>query len=924
MISVQGLPSDSTPNCVTCAVLIWPPGIRKLFVLVLVLAGTICGSWKMAGAQTKAATTTTIAVTSNGSVVSTIRSGTVITLTASVSSGTMTLTRGQVNFCDASAKYCIDIHLLGTAQLTSKGIALLRLRPGIGSHSYKAVFLGTNSYATSSSASSSLTATGIRPTTTTIEQSGSPGNYTLTAQVTGIINEPQVPAPTGKVSFVDVTTNNTNLGSAVLGSSKRGLSFMNSSSPSVTQQANAIVAADFNLDGIQDLAVSDSNDGQILLAILLGNGDGTFRATSVSPTVGLYPDSIAVGDFNSDGIPDLAVTSVDQNIVTILLGNGDGTFSSNVPNLNTGSTPQSVAVGDFNGDGIPDLAVVNSDSVLIFIGNGNGTFSPTATSPSTGTGPIDVAVGDFNSDGKFDLAVTNGVSGTVTILLGNGDGTFQEMRPSPTTGGSPDGLAIADFNGDGIADIAVANYSGELNGKAVVVLLGVGDGTFLTATPYGAPGLNFHSVAVGDLNGDGVADLAVGEFWHGLLAVLLGKGDGMFATAMTLDAQSPVGSGYIAVADFNGDGLPDLAVPNQGGTVPILLTQPTLSVTATINGISPKGPSPQEVYASYPGDRNFGSSISGTTTLIIQTATKTVLASSLNPSNFGQAVTFTATVMAQGGSYTPSGMVSFFSGTTNLGSSPLSGSGVAVFTISTLAIGTRHMSAAYSGDANFASSTSPVLNQVVQGAVAQFTPKSLSFGNQTVGLTSTSQTAALKNTGDVALTISSISISGADSRDFAQNNNCPASVAPNGSCSINVTFKPTASGTRIAAVVIADNAPGSPQKVTVKGTGTFIQLKPISENFGTQPVGTTSKAKTITLSNKGTATVSIVNIAITGSNASDFSQTNTCGKSVASGASCLIKVTFKPTATGTRSAAVSVTDDGGGSPQKVSLAGTGT
>jgi hypothetical protein len=924
MISVPRLACNSTPDSGTCSVRIWSSSIRKLLVLVLVLAGTVCGPWKMAGGQTKAATTTTIAVTSNGSVVTRVKSGTVITLTASVNSGTTTLTRGQVTFCDASAKYCMDIHLLGTAQLTGKGIALLRLRPGIGSHSYKAVFLGTNSYETSSSASSSLTVRGIRPTTTTIEQSGSPGNYTLTAQVTGIINESQVPAPTGKVSFVDVTTDNTNLGSAVVGSSKRGLGFMNFSSPSMTQQANAIAAADFNLDGIQDLAVSDSNDGQILLAILLGNGDGTFRATSVSPTVGLYPDSIAVGDFNSDGIPDLAVTSVDQNIVTILLGNGDGTFSSNVPNLNTGSTPQSAAVGDFNGDGIPDLAVVNSNSVLIFLGKGDGTFSPTAVSPSTGIGPINVAVGDFNSDGKFDLAVTNGVSGTVTILLGNGDGTFQEVPLSPTTGGSPDGLAIADFNGDGIADIAVSNYSGELNGNAVVVLLGLGDGTFLPATPYAAPGLNFHSIAVGDLNGDGVADVAVGEFWHGLLAVLLGRGDGTFATAMAVDAQSQLGSGYIAVADFNGDGIPDLAVPNQGGTVPILLTQPTLSVTATISGISPTGPSPQEVYARYPGDRNFGSSISGTTTLIIQTATKTALTSSLNPSKFGQALTFTATVTAQQGSYTPSGTVSFFSGTTNLGSSPLNGSGIAAFTISTLAVGTHHMTAAYSGDANFFSSTSPVLNQVVEGAVAQFTPKSLGFGNQTVGLMSPPQTAALKNTGNVTLTISSISITGADRGDFAQNNNCPASVAPNGSCSINVTFKPTTAGTRIAAVVIVDNAPGSPQKVTVKGTGTYIQLRPISEEFGTQPVGTTSKAKTITLSNKGNAAVSIVNISITGSNASDFSQTNTCGKSVASGASCFIKVTFKPTAAGTRSAAVSVTDNGGGSPQKVSLAGTGT
>jgi hypothetical protein len=344
--------------------------LSRFSVLSVILAVTLCGAMKTASAQSKAATTTTLAVTSTSSPVTTVASGSVVALTASVKAGTSALTTGQVNFCDASASYCTDIHLLGTAQLTSAGTAVLRFRPGIGGHSYKAVFLGTNSDAPSSSSASALTVTGKNPTITTIARSGSPGNYTLRATVGGIVNASGTPAPAGTVSFLDTTNANSVLGTAVLGSGTLGLNFFNSSNPATVDEPNVVAAADFNGDGIPDLAVSASNEGQVTLTILLGKGDGTFTATPTSPTVGLFPDSIVVADFNGDGIADLALTSVDDNIVSILLGKGDGTFTA-APNLNTGSTPQSVATGDFNGDGIADLAVVNGNSVLIFLGQGD-------------------------------------------------------------------------------------------------------------------------------------------------------------------------------------------------------------------------------------------------------------------------------------------------------------------------------------------------------------------------------------------------------------------------------------------------------------------------------------------------------------------------------------------------------------------------
>jgi len=125
-------------------------------------------------------------------------------------------------------------------------------------------------------------------------------------------------------------------------------------------------------------------------------------------------------------------------------------------------------------------------------------------------------------------------------------------------------------------------------------------------------------------------------------------------------------------------------------------------------------------------------------------------------------------------------------------------------------------------------------------------------------------------------------------------------------------------------VNVADNAPGSPQSVALSGTGTYLQLSPASINFGSQPVGTTSLPKKITVTNKGSTSVSITGISIAGSNSGDFAQTNNCGSTLASGASCFINVTFKPLAKGTRRANLSVNDNGGGSPQTVGLSGTGT
>jgi subtilase family serine protease len=556
-----------------------------------------------------AATTTTLTVTANGAVVTSVAAGTVVTLTAAVSAGSATVTTGQVKFCDATAAHCEDIHILGTAQLTSAGTAVLKFIPGIGSHSYKAVFVGTIGKGASSSSPSALTVTAAYASTATIAQSGVPGNYTLSTTVTG----QGAVSPTGTVSFLDTSNVNAVLGTAALGEGQTTLSWLNSQSPATGDLPYSVAVGDFNGDGMPDLAVA--NNWSDTVTILLGNGDGTFTAQSVSPATGSGPIAVVVGDFNGDGKADLAVANAASDTVTILLGNGDGTFTAQTVSPPTGSEPYSVAVGDFNGDGIPDLAVANNSgkTVTILLGNGDGTFN-LAPSLSTAGYAEFVAVGDFNGDGIPDLAVTTATTtvanGFVSIFLGNGDGTFAPAS-SPATGFFPLGIAVGDFNGDGKADLAVANYAN----STFTILLGNGDGTF-TPAPSPAVGYVPWSVAVGDFNGDGKADLAVTNSSLSSLSVsiLLGNGDGTFTTAPSPSTGS--GPVSVAVGDFNKNGIADLVVANANNdTLTVLTTQLTQKVTAMATGISPVGTGTHQADASYPGDSGYSASTSSTTGL---------------------------------------------------------------------------------------------------------------------------------------------------------------------------------------------------------------------------------------------------------------------------------------------------------------------
>jgi Bacterial Ig-like domain (group 3)/FG-GAP-like repeat len=573
-------------------------------------------------------------------------------------------------------------------------------------------------------------------------------------------------------------------------------------------RALSAALADVNGDGKPDLVVTNGNANSV--GVLLGNGDGTFQTAVTYDSGPSDPMGVVIADVNGDGKPDVLVvnfcsSSCANGSVAVLLGNGDGTFKAAVSYSSGGYASESIAVADVNGDGKPDVVVTNwcfqntctsQGTVAVLLGNGDGTFKAAATHVTGGAYAYSVAIADVNHDSKLDLVVANAcqttgicnTGGDAAVLLGNGDGTFQSAVAYGSGGYEAYFISVADVNDDGNPDLLVGNLCSGNNFSScpgadaptdatVGVLLGNGDGTFQPVAAYDSGGETVHAVVAADVNGDGKVDLIVGNSCgdstceDSTLSVLAGNGDGTFQPAVVYDL-----GGYevysVLVADLNGDGKPDLiaAIPcvtsscAGNGEVGVLLNNygtPTTSTSlaSSVNPVSVKkavtytatvghsggalggavtfadGAVPlatvaltnnqatfstsyssggsHAITASYSGILNVAEgSRSDTLAEYATVATKTVVSTSGSPSMVGQPVTFTATVTSTHGVIPDGEQVNFYQGTTLLGSASLSGE-KATFTTSALSAKTKSVKATYVGDDTF-SPSSGLVAQIVE------------------------------------------------------------------------------------------------------------------------------------------------------------------------------------------------------------------
>ncbi|MCA6380660.1 MAG: VCBS repeat-containing protein [Cytophagales bacterium] len=631
----------------------------------------------------------------------------------------------------------------------------------------------------------------------------------------------------------------------------------------------SVSIGDLDGDGKADLAVANGSGSSVSVFRNTGSAGTISYAAKVDFTTGLFPYSVSIGDLDGDGKADLAIANQSSNTVSVFRNTGSaGTISYAAKvDFATGSDPSSASIGDLDEDGKADLAVANasSNTVSVFRNTGSaGTISyATKVDFATGISPLSVSIGDLDGDGKADLAVANKGSNTVSVFRNTGSaGTISYAAKVDFAADEGSySVSIGDLDGDGKADLAVANY----NSNTVSVFRNTGSvGTISYAAKVDfATGTNPASVSIGDLDGDGKADLAVANQISNTVSVFRNTGSaGTISYAAKVDFTTGSAPISVSIGDLDGDGKADLAVANyNSNTVSVFRntgSAGTISYAAKVDFATGSGP-----YSVSIGDLDGD----GKADLAVANASSNTVSVIRNNPVFPQTITFPALSNKTFGDapFTLSATASS-SLTVSYASSNTSVATVSGNTVTIVGAGTTTITASQAGNTNFAAATSVPQTLTVNQASQTITFAAL----------------ANKTFGDASFTLSATASSGL-TVGYASSNTSVATVSGDtvtivGAGTTTITAS-QAGNTNFAA------AASVPQTLTVNQASQTITFAALAnKNFGDAPFtlsATASSGLAVSYSSSNTSvatlsgnTVTIVGAGTTTLTASQAGNTN--------------------------------------------------